>query len=186
MRASLALVAAVLALGACDAYDHDIGSTPFLCGTFAEKRCPADYACIEDPNTGDEICVSSASITTAVDCADDSAIEPNNTLAEATPVANGAYTRLEVAICPPTDADTFALPLAAPATIELEIVLDRGATLRAAILNEGGVPIATGTLDEGSRTVRAVAAAERAGTYYARVSSPTGRANNYSITIRAR
>jgi hypothetical protein len=186
MRSARALLVTALALGACDAYDHDIGSTPFLCGTSAEKRCPADYTCIEDPNTGDEICVASESITSAVDCADDSAIEPNNVLSEATPVANGTYSRMETAICPPTDADTFAVPVTGQAMIELEIILDRGATLRAAVLNEGGVAIATGAFDEDARSVRAVAQVQTAGTYFARVSSPTGRANNYSITIRAR
>lgn len=183
MRGWLSLI---VVLGACDAYDHDIGSTPFLCGTAAEKRCPADYTCVEDPNTGDEICVASESITTAVDCADDSAIEPNDTLDKATPTTAGSYSHEALAICPPTDRDTFAVPITTATAIGIEVVLGPGATLRAAILNEGGVPIATASLDEATKTLSAVADGLKPGSYYARVSSPNGRANNYSITIRTR
>ncbi len=183
MRALLSLL---VVLGACDAYDHDIGRAPFLCGTSAEKRCPADYTCIEDPNSGDEICVESASITSAVDCNDDSAIEPNEALDKATPTTGGSFSREGLAICPPSDLDTFSVPITTATGIAIEVVLDRGATLRAAILNEGGVPIATASFNETTRTLSADAEGLKPGMYYARVSSPNGRANNYSITIRTR
>ena len=180
-----ALLAALVVLAACDAYDRDIGPAPFLCGP-AAKRCPVDYTCVEDPNTGDEICVMSDSLSSTVDCADDSAVEPNDALPEATPMSGSMFTRDELAICPPTDRDTFSVPVTSATAIELEVVLDRGATLRAEILNEGGVPIATASFDDATRTLTAVADGLRPGAYYARVSSPSGRANNYSITIRTR
>jgi hypothetical protein len=173
----------VITLAACDAYDHDLGSTPFLCGT-SEPRCPTDYSCIEDPNSGDQVCVDSDSLTGTGNCADDSALEPNDTLAEAT-AASATYERDGLAICPATDKDTFAIAVTAPITIELSVTFEHGATLRAAILNAGGIPLATGSLDEDTRTLHAVAEANAAGMYYAQVSSPSGRSNNYKITLRA-
>jgi hypothetical protein len=183
MRTPLAMMIALATLGACDAYDRDIGPAPFLCGP-AAKRCPADYTCIEDPNTGDEICVMSDSLSSAIDCADDSAVEPNDVLDDATPMSGGTLAREGLAICPPTDRDTFEIPITGATAIELEVVLDRGATLRAEILNAGGVPIATGSLDDATRTLTAIANGLEPGTYFARVSSPAQRSNNYSITIR--
>jgi hypothetical protein len=179
MRAAVLVLVAILS--ACDAYDHDLGPAPFLCGP-SEPRCPTGYSCIEDPNSGDQVCVDAESLSGTGACADDSAIEPNDTLAMATAAA-GSYERDGLAICPPTDKDTFVIEMTGAGRIELAVTFERGATLRAAILNEGGVPIATGTLDEGTRTLDAFADVASAGTYYAQVSSPSGRANNYSITL---
>ena len=178
MRASLIFLVAILP--ACNAYDEDLGPAPFLCGPSA-PRCPTGYSCIEDPNSGDQVCVDDESLSGTGSCADDSAIEPNETLAMAT-AASASFQRDGLAICPPTDKDTFAIAVTGPTRIELSVTFEHGATLRAAILNEGGVPIATGTLDEGARTLDAFADVVP-GMYYAQVSSPSGRANNYAITL---
>ncbi len=174
-------------LASCDAYDRDLGPAPFLCGP-TEPRCPVDYTCQEDPNTNDEICVGSDSATSSIDCADDGDVEPNNTLPQATVTsldAMAAYHHDSLAICPPNDKDTFAITLAHATRIDLEVVYEGGAPLYAAILNQGGVPIATATVTEASRTLHATASTLPAGTYYGQISAPNGRSNNYTISLRA-
>ena len=180
-----ATLCALLVAG-CDAYDRDIGSAPYLCGEVA-PRCPDDYSCRHDDNTGQDVCVGDDSQTSGVQCKDDSSVEPNDTLPEA--VVTGAdpartYERGDLSICPPRDIDSFAVTLDAAGTIELEVVFDRGSALHAAILNAGGIPVATATLDDATRTLHADSAMLVAGAYYAQVTSTTGRANNYAITVR--
>jgi hypothetical protein len=180
-----AALCAVLVAG-CDAYDRDIGSAPYLCGA-VEPRCPDDYSCRHDENTGEDVCVGGDSQTSGVQCKDDSAVEPNDALTDA--VATGAdpartYERADLSICPPRDVDSFAVMLAAAGRIELQVVFDRGSALHAAILNSGGIPIATASLEDANRTLHADSAMLVAGAYYAQVTSTTGRANNYAITVR--
>jgi hypothetical protein len=168
-------------LAACDAYDHDLGPAPFLCGD-AEPRCPTDYECVPDQSSDDEICVVTGATAGTVQCADDSALEPNDSL----DTAATATAEEHLAICPATDKDTYAIPLASTARVELAVTFERGAPLSAAILNEGGVPVAVGAVDDATRTVHALAETLPAGRYYAQVSSPMRRANNYAMTITTR
>jgi hypothetical protein len=184
VRAWIALLA--FAAAGCDAYDRDIGPAPYFCAA-TEPRCPIDYTCKDDDNTGEEICVGSDSATSSVDCDDDSAIEPNDVLGDATDSsldAMSSYQRGGLAICPPSDRDTFSITLTQATRIEVEVAYEQGAPLAAAILNEGGVAIGTTTVDEAARIVRATAQTLRPGGYYAQVAAPGGRANNYVITIR--
>jgi len=169
---------AVAVLAGCDAYDHDLGPAPFLCAE-AEPRCPTGYECVADESSDDEICVAPGASAGTVQCADDSALEPNDSL----DTAASAAAQPRLAICPATDKDTYAIPLTSTSRVELVVTYDRGAALSAAILNEGGVPIAAGTVDEATRTVRAVAGPLPPGHYFAQVSSPTRRANNYAMSV---
>lgn len=181
MRALLLGLVTAALVPACAAYDHDLGGTPFLCGQ-GEPRCPADYRCEEDPSTGDEVCVAAGSQVGMVQCADDSVLEPNETLAKAT-VASVSFQREGLAICPATDKDTFAITVSGAGKIELAVTFERGAALRATLLNTGGVPLSAAALDEATRTLHATADVPRAGTYYAQVSSASGLSNNYQITL---
>ena len=177
-----ALVAIVL-LGACDAYDKDIGPAPFFCGP-DEPRCPMGYTCMHDPTSGADVCGTPI----AWSCADDSALEPNNTLpkATATPVDTMASFTQAAAICPPGDIDTFAISLGANGkAVEATVTFDgKGAVLHGAILNEGGVPVAEATSVDAT-TIHAAAPSLSKGTYYIQIDGPTiGRTqNNYQLTV---
>jgi hypothetical protein len=188
----LSIALALAALAACDAYDDDLGPTPFLCGP-TEPRCPVGYSCAEDPATGREICVGAGgSISDDFTCHDDSAYEPNDTLpmATTTPVDQmKTYQLGNLAICPAGDKDAFALTISASSsslavTVEFQA---GGAELRAAILNTGGVPIATAQPIDGSpHTLRAYAQNLPTGTYYAQVSAAAAGAtarNNYTLGL---
>lgn len=190
MRTSLLLVAA---LAACDAYDTDLGPTPFLCGQ-TDPRCPIGYSCQTDALTGDEICVGEGdSLSADFDCADDSAYEPNGMVAEATATSidtMSSFTLGGLAICPVGDKDLFAINASVQNT-NIEVVVDYevgGAVLQAALLNAGGVPIATADPVSGTRQLRLFAQNLPAGAYYAQVSAPvmeTISVNNYSIEINS-
>jgi hypothetical protein len=196
MRTHLALVATlavVPTLSACDAYDTDLGPTPYFCGD-TDPVCPDGYACMEDPLTAEMICVSSnTAIDTEFDCADDSAYEPNNGLTEATPTSldtMASFSLSGLSVCPTRDRDLFAIPLAmTSSSVELVVNFDAGgAMLDAAILNEGGIPIAAATTTaDAPRTLRAFTQNLPAGQYYAQVSGPGDpdvlSVNNYAIEI---
>src|SRR5882672_12272564 len=130
----------VTLLAACSAYDENLGPAPFLCGP-SEPRCPAGYECRHDAASNEDVCGK----LPAFACADDSAFEPNDTPATAstTPVdAMTGFTQPGLAICPTGDVDTFAIDLGAMGrNVALTVAFDaRGAVLRGAILNQGGVP----------------------------------------------
>lgn len=177
----------LLALGACDAYDEDLGSSPYLCGS-GEPRCPSGYTCTENPTTGAEVCLRAGDTIGAVECADDSAYEPNETLTEAHETAVEADTTVTqegLAICPAGDRDVFSLVISGDDRhVELLMTYEaNGAVLGARLLNAGGIPIATAMEVDGQpRTVRAVAQNVPAGTYFVDVSSATS-VNNYSFTL---
>jgi hypothetical protein len=187
MRAAWLLVA----LAACDAYDTDIGPSPFLCGS-AEPKCPMGYECMRDPSSGADVCTSTDTSMGGFMCADDSVIEPNDTLANAvmTPLDGmKQFMRGGLAICPANDADIFKIMIAT-ANEDIEVLVDfqsGGATLKGAILNTGGVPIASAMPVDGMpQQVRAFSQNLPTGVYYAEVSGPrsgTPDENNYTITI---
>lgn len=187
MRSALFLIAV---LAACDAYDRDLGPAPFLCGA-SEPRCPMGYECMMDGISGDEICVGEGgSVTDEFDCADDSAYEPNDTLAAATETTLPAFTLDGLAVCPANDKDAFKIVLAAQANVEVLITFDPNSTaLKAELLNQGGVPIATGSGVAGMPgTVRAAQQNLPVGMYFGVVSGPndgTAAVNNFKLTINA-
>jgi hypothetical protein len=187
MRAAFLLVALV----ACDAYDEDIGPTPFLCGP--DGACPAGYNCADDPANGRMVCIASDdSISNEFDCDDDSDLEPNDTLAMAamTPVdAMKTYSLDGRAICPAGDRDTYAVMIATSnENLETTITFEAGgAALRGGILNTGGVPIQMATAVAGEpQTLRAFARNLPAGLYYVQVYSTLGGSlavNNYTVSF---
>jgi hypothetical protein len=191
MRALLIALLSPFALAACDAYDTDLGPTPFLCGETA-PRCPDGYGCQTDGLTGEEICVGdNDSLSQDFDCADDSANEPNNGLEEATvtPVDTTmkTFSATGQSVCPAGDRDLFAITIS-QMNSAIELVIDfeaGGAELQLALLNAGGVPISTGkTIAE--MKLRAAAQNLPVGTYYASISAPvmeTISVNNYSLSI---
>jgi hypothetical protein len=188
-----ALLFTVLSLAACDAYDTDLGPTPYLCGDTA-PRCPDGYGCQTDGLTGEEICVGNDdSLSQDFNCADDSANEPNNALEEATATPVDAsmttFSASGQSVCPAGDRDLFAITIS-QMNSSIELVVDfeaGGAELQLALLNAGGVPISTGkTVSE--MKLRAAAQNLPVGTYYASISAPvmeTISVNNYSLSITA-
>jgi hypothetical protein len=179
----------LVTLAACDAYDTDLGPTPFFCGETA-PRCPDGYTCQTDGLTLEEICVSEGeSLSVDFDCDDDSANEPNNLLEEGTvvPADMKEYSVTGQAVCPAGDRDLFNITVGTMNS-SIEIVLDYeagGAVLQMALLNAGGVPISTAT-EVSSMKLRAAAQNLPVGTYYASVSAPvmeTISVNNYQLAI---
>jgi hypothetical protein len=191
MRA-LSLLPIALALVACSAYDDNIGPTPYLCGE-TDPPCPEGYACQDDITTGEQVCVGGGgSLSNDFDCADDSELEPNNLLdvATATPLdAMKTYAKEGLAICPANDKDLFAITIGTQnENIELNVEFQaNGATLVGAILNAGGIPIATAKPVTGEPTkIRAFAQNLPAGQYYAQIAagvSATLTLNNYKLDL---
>ncbi|HSD89036.1 MAG TPA: hypothetical protein VLB44_16020 [Kofleriaceae bacterium] len=124
-------------------------------------------------------------------CNNDSAFEPNETIATAyvSGVANTTLSRVfaSLAICPGDDKDTFAITIAT-ANQNLEAVIDYqagGAPIGASILNAGGVPIANASPVSGMpQRMRAYTPNLPVGTYYAQIyaASPPS-INNYQLTL---
>jgi len=178
----------LIATTACNAYDRDFGSAPFLCGP-TEPRCPKDYTCTTDPTTGDEVCANGPLPSFA--CADDSALEPNETVGTASPTSVDQTKMVvlqDLAICPAGDKDTFAIALTTANQIALTVVYaPGGAMLSGAITGSDGVALATATPVTGmANTIHAQTSNLPAGQYYARVFGPdTGMpaVNNYTLTI---
>lgn len=188
MRTPGALILVAAMVAGCDAYDTDLGPTPYLCGP-TEPRCPTGYACVDDPTNGKQVCVPDGETLDAeFDCADDSAYEPNDALEEAMAAPGGVEPAL--AICPARDRDLFAVSVTSQSSsIELLVTFgEDGAPLSAAILNAGGIPIApANATPDAPRTLRAFAQNLPTGTYYAQVTGPTSTAtiavNNYSLQV---
>ena len=186
-----ALLLGCLALAACDAYDTNLGPTPFLCGDMGE--CPTGYTCQDDPATGKKVCVSdSDTLSSNFNCDDDSDTEPNNMLDAATATGLDAaktYSQDNRAICPAGDVDNYAITIAtANERIEASLTFDAdGAPLKAAILNTGGVPIMNLTGVSGQPTMlHAMVQNLPIDTYYFRVFSELGGSisvNNYKFTL---
>jgi hypothetical protein len=191
MWRSFVLLGIAAATAACSPYDGDLGPTPFLCGP-AEPRCPEDYECVQDPNTGAEVCTATGPIASDVDCADDSALEPNDSIQTASiTVADQVRTLVldSLAICPGNDRDTFAVALGTP-NENLELIIEyasEGATVRGALLNANGISITSAQPVEGqARTLRGYAQNLPVATYYVEVAGPIAggpATNNYKLTL---
>lgn len=192
MRLAIAL-AGFSVLAACDAYDEDLGPEPFLCGDSA-PRCPMGYKCVEDPASLMEVCATSSAGSGggSFPCNDDSAIEPNDAVANGTPTGLDGmkmFQQDKLAICPPTDRDLFAIKLSTPSqTIDATVTYDpSGVALTAEILNSVGVPIAESTAADTADTVHVAQPSLPTGDYFVRVHGPSrslADENNYAITIQ--
>ena len=187
-----ALLITALLLTACDAYDEDLGPTPFFCGS-EEPACPMGYSCVDDPSNGTKVCVADDdSISNTFDCKDDSDQEPNDMLAEASDVnIDGVktYSIADRAVCPAGDKDTFSVMITtASENVEATITYAGGADLSGGILNTGGVTIARAEPVSGeAKTVRAFVRNLPIGQYYVQVYAPIGAGslavNNYKLSI---
>jgi hypothetical protein len=189
MRALL-LVAVIAIMPACDAYDRDLGPVPYLCGP-SEPRCPDDHTCETDSSSGKEICVGPGGNPNAFDCADDSAVEPNNApdTATSTPLDTMKTFERDGAICPTGDKDVYKVTITV-ANQTLEVVVESepgGAMLAASILNRSGGAIAVGMPVSGMPTLsRAFFVDLPIGEFYAQVAGPsTGSlpVNNYHLSL---
>lgn len=198
MRAAASLlfvVAGLASLGACNAYDPDLGDRPFRCGT-DDPPCPDGYRCMEY-SPSERICereegvgpdASAGGDGDDFQCNDDSSIEPNDMTSNAwtTPIpANAASVSLvQLAICPAGDKDLYRFGVEVNAkNMRAEIVTDLAAgALSLRVLNGSGSPIAPGAPISGTEV--AVAVNNLAiGTYYVEVSGGEGVRNNYTIEI---
>jgi hypothetical protein len=127
-------------------------------------------------------------------CADDSALEPNDSIAQAfqTPVATtkNTLTFAGLAICPMGDKDDYSVTITT-ANQNLEVIIEYdpaiGAELAGSILNAGGQAIANASPVTGMTGVkRAYTPNLPTGVYYASVFGPTMGpllTNNYKMTI---
>jgi hypothetical protein len=177
----------LLATG-CSAYDPNLGSTPFLCGT-EDPRCPDGYACQSD-GSGRMVCVQGGN---GVDgsmpgmCANDSALEPNDTYMTAFPtpvegtMMHVAYSGL--AICPGTDKDTYRIDINTQGhNIDVVLTYDPGPPLSVSILGVSGAVLVNGS-PSGTNQVTAHLANSDSGGHFAQVFSPNNQQNNYKIDI---
>lgn len=185
---------------ACSSFSPDLGKTPFTCtGAGSDgSACPDGYACV--PSGSASYClvnggtVPDASIGV---CADDSNLEPNDTIATAyiTPV-NGSTKSISyagLAICPAGDKDTYKFTVGGtsttPQSVEVIVEFDpNGATLSASILGPNGTVLTTANPVTGTPgKIRAFIANDAMGAQYVQVSGPamgaTLRTNNYKLSI---
>jgi len=187
------LLFAALVVAGCDAYDEDLGPHPFLCGE-SEPRCPNGYSCMEDPSSGNEVCLPDGdSFDQNFSCKDDSDTEPNDSLQMAAMTnidATSSFSADNRAICPAADRDNYAITIsgAGMKNVELTVMFQAdGAPLYAAVLNTGGVPIAEAKASTAEpTTLHTVASNLPAGLYYVHVEAmPTGMraVNNYKLSI---
>jgi hypothetical protein len=186
MRGTLVLLFTLA--GGCF-YGPDLGKTPFLCNT-GTPTCPRNYNCQPD-QIGQMVCVANgeSAIPDAppVNCANDSALEPNDTIlnAYATPLegqlARIAYSGLS--ICPGTDIDTYLVDVTtAGSSIDVEMTYEPGWPLIATVLDVTGTKVADGA-PKGDNIVGVHFGNTVTGAYFVQVLSPTGNQNNYRIDI---
>jgi hypothetical protein len=196
---SLALLG-FLAAAACSPYSPDLGATPFICNGSGAPLCPDGYSC-QNPQGGsamgsDGLCIKAGGSVPADSnptmCADDHALEPNDTkdMAWVTPVdTRKNFPLTNLAICPMGDKDNYSMQITV-ANENIEVLIDydtAGAGLQGAILNAGGTPVANAMEISGSPGhLRAYLANSPVGTYYAQVFGPASGSvttNNYNMTI---
>ena len=138
--------ALILGVVACSPYGSpDLGGAPFTCGS-ADPKCPDGYLCV--PNGNAMVCTNGDALPDAGagQCADDSSLEPNNTIANAhvfLSLPGGMLKLAGLAICPAGDKDTYGVtPSAASQTLQAAITFDPSqAVLNVNILNQSGAII---------------------------------------------
>ena len=184
------------ALSACTPYSPDLGESPFKCGPEEQSpRCPDGYSCRPAVGSAEEHCVRDGDDGVLPDsgtnaCANDSAVEPNDTTGTAwiTPVDNTKTFELaSLAICPAGDKDNYSVMMTT-ANQNLEMIIrypGGGADLQGSILNSGGIAIANATVTTAG-TKRAYTPNLPTGIYYIQVSGPSSgtlTTNNYELDI---
>ncbi|HUS63159.1 MAG TPA: hypothetical protein VMZ28_01410 [Kofleriaceae bacterium] len=189
------LLAALTAAVGCNTYDPDLGQSPFRCGT-SEPRCPRDYTCVSYET--EEICEllglpdggDVGGDGGALDCADDSEIEPNDTTELATntfiPSMHDSYRLVGLSICPDTDQDYFMFQIDVAGKnlrADLTYQSSRG-QLFMSVLNSMGTVVREAEAVPGMPDVlRADVANMPQGMYYVQVRAAVGFQNNYTIDI---
>lgn len=195
-----ASVAALLVATGCNAYDPNLGASPFRCAA-AEPRCPDGYECVSYSPT-DNVCELEGSAGERPDagaepdggaepfqCADDAVLEPNDSLNDPTltpiPTHASEYRLVGLAICPEDDADFFRFDVdqsGKDVLIQVDYLAQRGELL-VDLLNSSGVSISQGTPAGGDANVlRMQIPNVPQNTYYVHVRS-NGAKNNYSLQI---
>src|SRR5215813_9983198 len=103
----------IILLAACSPYSPDLGAAPFLCGD-TDPKCPDGYMCTTMGSAN--VCLQPNGHVPDGgngNCADDSALEPNDTIQTAfqTPVADTKPSLVfaGLAICPAGDKDTYSI-----------------------------------------------------------------------------
>jgi hypothetical protein len=191
---TLLVTCALLAAAGCNTYNPDLGQSPFLCGT-SEPRCPRDYTCVTYADN--DICenlnlveVDGGGDGGDLECADDSEIEPNDSIELATntfiPSMHDSYRLVGLSICPDTDEDFFMFQIDVAATnlrVDLTYQSSRGQLLFS-VLNSAQMSIGEGMAVPGMPDIlRASIANMPTGMYYVQVRAPVGFTNNYTIDI---
>lgn len=193
-------------LAACSPYSPDLGYAPFTCGS-ADPQCPDGYVCMPTGSAQTPTCIAPGGTApdgggsgSNVQCADDSNLEPNNTVQQAYligqfPVINGVktLTLAGLAICPSGDKDTYAVnPTATSQTLAAEVEFDANqAVLQVNIINAStGQPVVSGAANgQGKNKVALANVPTGAGpTYVQVIVSPTGGGSlttngNYKLTM---
>lgn len=200
MRALLAyttILAAALAVTACDPYDPNLGDHPFRCG--ANGECPEKYVCVDYSETV-RLCEPKNSPNvpdggvhtdgTPYHCGSDDSIEPNDSITDPTitpiPDFGDDYELVGLQICPDTDLDIFRFRTdVVGKTVVVTITYPSNQGLLALdILNSGGDVIKSGTPTGNPDAIEARIDNLPASTYFAQVSSgAAGVENDYSIDI---
>ncbi len=202
-----ALVAVAATAIACSPYDPDLGEAPFRCGT-SDPICPEDYDCItEGTDSPTGVCVEKGG--DAPDnpdgggddpdagpfvCNNDSALEPNNNIGEATmtgiPDSQTTFNLATLAICPAGDVDVYRLRAdLVGQNIQVALQTNRSVgELALELLNGTGTVITTGSYADNSNMTVTLNNAP-VGTYFVQVrGSQADTQNNYtafSITLTA-
>ena len=196
----VSLACALLWLLACNPYDPDLGERPFQCGV-SEPRCPAGYRCVEH-SASEQYCYrdgtdapdggSNGPGPAPFECADDSSVEPNDTIERATPtpipVMADSYELGGLAVCPTVDVDIFEFAVTASGTevaVDIRYSAGRGGLLLDLVNAAGGVVATSAVVDGDLGHLRAAVPQAEPALFYARVRAATmGIQNNYSIEIR--
>jgi hypothetical protein len=200
-RSWLPALALAVAVGCSPYGDPDLGNAPFRCGT-DEPRCPRGYVCVTHSPV-QEICEKASSVAgpdagfgsdssnTGFVCNNDSSLEPNNSIAQATvtPIPNlgREYELLRLAICPDSDVDVFRFGTDQPqmhARARITYNSSQG-VLQLDILNNSGASIREATPVGGNPDIlEAEVNFIPLSTYFAQVkSSGPGIQNNYDLRI---
>ena len=178
-----------LLFAGCAAYDPSLPPSAFTCGD-TDPKCPEGYACMDD-GTGKLVCVSggggeSPDAGGEFVCLDQPAFEPNDNTAMAY-MTNVGTTQMitfgPISICPATDMDHFKVVTGAVANIEVITTWESGTPVTNAVLGMGGNTIVSGS-STSATSMRACAAGQAAGTYFAVAQSMGAAENNYTMSIK--
>jgi hypothetical protein len=181
----------LLALVACNPYSPDLGDHPFRCGT-DDPKCPSGYSCSPDnvcEREGSDGLVDAGFDGGAIECNDDSAIEPNETVANpfVTPIPDfkSCTSMVQLAVCPDTDKDVFRFRIDPGLRNNMKTIVTTNVgagqlTLR--VLAGNGSAIGSG-LPVDSTHIEVIINNLASGTYFVEVAAPTGVENNYALDI---